>query len=140
MLFFIVLDIKKQLKEGINNILKDLETKCPEDKNKEKYKTYMLGVKDTLANLDTLIKTIEQDYDQPGISNSVIVHMDGYDGIEEYDTLGFLESFEDIEELVTMTRDMLDEQENKEDYGADEDFQKEGQDDWDEDEYNSEID
>ena len=128
MLFFIVLDIKKQLKEGINNIVKDLETKCPEDKNKEKYKTYMLGVKDTLTNLDTLIKTIEQDYDQPGISNSVIVHMDGYDGIEEYDTLGFLESFEDIEELLYETKDILSNYKNEEDYEDIEDIDG----DWDE--------
>lgn len=128
MLFFIVLDIKKQLKEGINNIVKDLETKCPEDKNKEKYKTYMLGVKDTLANLDTLIKTIEQDYDQPGISNSVIVHMDGYDGIEEYDTLGFLDTFDDIEELLYETKDILSNYKNEEDYEDIEDINE----DWDE--------
>ena len=128
MLFFIVLDIKKQLKEGINNIVKDLETKCPEDKNKEKYKTYMLGVKDTLTNLDTLIKTIEQDYDQPGISNSVIVHMDGYDGIEAYDTLGFLENFDDIEELLYETKDILSNYKNEEDYEDIEDINE----DWDE--------
>ena len=128
MLFFIVLDIKKQLKEGINNIVKDLETKCPEDKNKEKYKTYMLGVKDTLTNLDTLIKTIEQDYDQPGISNSVIVHMDGYDGIEEYDTLGFLDTFDDIEELLYETKDILSNYKNEEDYEDIEDINE----DWDE--------
>lgn len=128
MLFFIALDIKKQLEKGINAIVKDLETKCPEDKNKKNYKAYMKGVKDTLSNLDTLLKTIELEYDQPGVNNSVIVHMNNFDGIEEYDTLGFLETFEDIEELLSVTESTLSEYGNEEDYEDIEDINE----DWDE--------
>ena len=128
MLFFIALDIKKQLEKGINAIVKDLETKCPEDKNKKNYKAYMKGVKDTLSNLDTLLKTIELEYDQPGVNNSVIVHMSNFDGIEEYDTLGFLETFEDIEELLCETKNILSNYKNEEDYEDIEDIDE----DWDE--------
>lgn len=121
MLFFIVLDIKKQLEKGINNIVKDLEAKNLESKNNKGYKAYMKGVKDTLSNLDTLLKTIELEYDQPGVNNSVIVHMNNFDGIEEYDTLGFIDTFEDINELLSVTESMLSEYGNKEDWEEEED-------------------
>ena len=123
MLFFIALDIKKQLEKGINAISKDLETKNPESKNNKVHKAYMKGVKDTLSNLDTLLKTIELEYDQPGVSNSVIVHMDNFDGIEEYDTLGFIDTFEDINELLSVTESMLSEYGNKEDWEEDDEDQ-----------------
>lgn len=122
MLFFIVLDIKKQLEKGVNNIVKDLEAKNPESKNNKVHKAYMKGVKDTLSNLDALLKTIGLEYDQPGVSNSVIVHMDNFDGIEEYDTLGFLETFEDIEELLCETKNILSNYKNEEDYEGIEDI------------------